>query len=85
MKKGIKLVSTITNLEYYFDRIEEFADNGESLEVHIDGLENAGIKAGKNLWERFSDFLPFSEVDRVKSGTILDIGERILKTMRFSN
>lgn len=63
MKKGIKLVSTITNLEYSFDRIEEFADNGESLEVHIDGLENAGIKTGKNLWERFSDFLPFSDID----------------------
>jgi hypothetical protein len=38
-----------------------------------------------NLPNGFYDFLPFSEVDRVKSGTILDIGERILKTMRFSN
>lgn len=63
MKKNIKLVSTITNREYPFERIEEFADNGESLEVQIDGLEKAKIKDGKFLWERFTDFLPFSKID----------------------
>jgi len=63
MKKNIKLVSTITNREYPFERIEEFADNGESLEVQIDGLEKAKIKDGKFLWERFIDFLPFSKID----------------------
>lgn len=63
MKNGVKLVSTLTNLEYPIERIEEFAENGESLEVHIDGLENAKIKAGKYLWERFTDFLPFSSID----------------------
>jgi threonine synthase len=63
MKKGIKLLSTLTGLEYSFDRIDEFAENGESLEVCIDGLENARIKPGKYLWERFSDFLPFSDID----------------------
>lgn len=63
MRKNIKLVSTITNREYPFERIEEFADNGESLEVQIDGLEKAKIKDGKFLWERFTDFLPFSKID----------------------
>ncbi len=63
MKSGVKLVSTLTNLEYSYERIEEFADNGESLEVYIDGLENAKIKTGKYLWERFADFLPFTSID----------------------
>ncbi|MEN6618822.1 MAG: threonine synthase [Rikenellaceae bacterium] len=63
MKSGIKLVSTLTNLGYPFERIEEFAENGESLEVHIDGIDYAKIKTGKFLWERFADFLPFSVID----------------------
>lgn len=63
MKNGVKLISTITNLEYPFSRIEEFADNGESLEVCIDGIEDAKVKSGKFLWERYSDFLPFSKLD----------------------
>ncbi|MFA5850882.1 MAG: threonine synthase [Bacteroidales bacterium] len=63
MKSGVKLVSTLTNLEYPIERIEEFAKNGESLEVHIDGLENAKINTGKYLWERFADFLPFTSID----------------------
>lgn len=61
--KSLKLISTITNLEYPFERIEEFADNGESLEVKIGGIEKAKIKKGKFLWERFDDFLPFSTMD----------------------
>jgi len=63
MKKNIKLISTITNKEYPFERIEEFADNGESLEVKINGIEKAEIKEGKNLWERYLDFLPFSKMN----------------------
>jgi len=63
MKKNIKLVSTISNQEYPFERIEEFAENGESLEVEIGNLEKAQIKKGKFLWERYSDFLPFSKID----------------------
>ncbi len=59
----MKLISTLTNLEYPFERIEEFADNGESLEVCIDGIEKAKIKSGKYLWQRFSEFLPFSKLN----------------------
>ena len=36
-----KLVSTLTGLEYPFERLEEFADNGEALEVAIAGIERA--------------------------------------------
>jgi len=63
MQNKAKLVSTLTHQEYPFERIEEFAENGESLEVKIGGIEKAKIKEGKNLWERFSDFLPFSNID----------------------
>ena len=41
-----KLISTITSLEYPF-------------EVNIGGIANAQVKEGKNIWERFQDFLPF--------------------------
>jgi len=61
--KNKKLVSTITNIEYPFERIEEFAENGESLEVRIDGIEKARVRKGKFLWERFADFMPFSKID----------------------
>jgi len=58
-----KLISTITNLEYQFDRLEEFADNGESLEVSLDTIKTAKIKEGKYIWQRFADFLPFASID----------------------
>jgi threonine synthase len=54
------LVSTISSKEYPFDKLEEFADNGESLEVKIEGLEKATVKEGASIWQRFADFLPFS-------------------------
>ena len=41
-----------------FERIEELADNGESLEAGIEGLASARVKPGRHLWERFADFLP---------------------------
>jgi threonine synthase len=49
MKSSPKLISTISGIEYPFERIEEFADNGESLEVFIPNLEKAKIKPGKYL------------------------------------
>lgn len=58
-----KLVSTQSGLEYPFDRLEEFADNGEALEVHLEGLEKAKVRPGRHLWERFADFLPFENMD----------------------
>jgi threonine synthase len=59
----MKLVSTITHQEYPFNRIEEFAENGESLEVKIEGIEKARIRTGKHIWQRFAEFLPFSGMD----------------------
>jgi threonine synthase len=53
-----RLQSTISGQVFPFERIEEFADNGESLEVGIDGLAGARVKPGRHLWERFADFLP---------------------------
>jgi threonine synthase len=63
LQPHIKLVSTLSNQDYPFDRIEEFADNGESLEVQFDGIEHAVIKPGLHIWERFADFMPFKKMD----------------------
>lgn len=54
------LISTRTGQKYPFDRLEEFAENGESLEVKIEGLDSAEIREGATIWERFADFFPFS-------------------------
>ncbi|MGL5626690.1 MAG: threonine synthase [Candidatus Rhabdochlamydia sp.] len=53
------LISTISGKKYPFDKLEEFSENGESLEVKIDGLDRARLKEGLTVWERFADFLPF--------------------------
>ena len=53
------LRSTRTGLEYPFGRLEEFADNGESLEVVLPGIESARPGPGSRIWERFSAFMPF--------------------------
>ena len=58
-----KLVSTLTGREYPFERLEEFADNGEALEVAIAGIERARPRPGHHLWERFAEFLPFKAMD----------------------
>ena len=58
-----KLVSTITGTEYPFERLEEFADNGEALEVALAGIERARPRSGRHLWERFAEFLPFPAMD----------------------
>ncbi len=53
------LISTLSGEKYPFERLEEFAENGESLEVKIEGLGRASPKNGSTIWERFRDFLPF--------------------------
>jgi threonine synthase len=58
-----RLVSTITGLEYPFERLEECADNGEALEVALEGIERARPRPGRHLWERFAEFLPFRAMD----------------------
>jgi threonine synthase len=64
-----KLVSTITGHEYPFERLEEFADNGEALEVALTGIERARPRPGAHLWERFAEFLPFEAMpDSVSLG-----------------
>jgi threonine synthase len=63
LKKGLSLISTLSNISYPFQRIEEFAENGESLEVLLPELEKATIQKGSTLWKRFDNFLPFSNID----------------------
>jgi threonine synthase len=62
--KEVKLMSTLSGEEYSFNRIQEFAENGESLEVNIPNISNARIKTGNNLWERYAEFLPFSKMSK---------------------
>jgi threonine synthase len=62
-----KLVSTVTSREYPFERLAEFADNGEALEVAMAGLERARPRPGSYLWERFAEFLPFKAMDAAVS------------------
>ena len=53
-----RLQSTISGQIFPFERIEEFAGNGESLEVGVEGLASARVKPGRHLRERFADALP---------------------------
>ena len=62
-----KLVSTIIGREYPFERLEEFADNGEALEVALAGIERARPRPGRHLWQRFAEFLPFKAMDAAAS------------------
>jgi threonine synthase len=57
------LISTISKKKYPFERLEEFAENGESLEVKIEDLGSATCKEGPTIWHRFKDFLPFDDFD----------------------
>lgn len=61
MEQAVHLRSTLTGIEYPFDRLEEFADNGESLEVSMPGIGNARIRSGARVWDRFAEFMPFRE------------------------
>lgn len=58
-----KLRSTLSHAEYPFERIEEYSENGEPLEVSIPGLPDAKVRNGKHIWQRFADFMPFSCMD----------------------
>lgn len=66
------LISTITGKKYPFERLEEFAENGESLEVKIEGLGSATVRQGSTIWQRFAEFLPF---DKYSSDVSLGEGE----------
>jgi threonine synthase len=59
MTPAVHLRSTLTGIEYPFDRIEEFADNGESLEVSMPGIEAARVRPGASIRDRFAEFMPF--------------------------
>jgi threonine synthase len=77
-----KLVSTISGAEYPFERLEEFADNGEALEVSLAGIEQARPRPGRHLWERFAEFLPFQAMDPAASlgegnTPLVDAGARL--------
>jgi threonine synthase len=60
--KTLSLVSTLTGIRYPFNRIEEFAANGEALEVEIPDIASAKIQPGSQLWQRFAAFLPFNDL-----------------------
>ncbi len=59
VERAVHLRSTLSGTEYPFDRLEEFADNGESLEVSIPGIDKARARPGALIWERFAEFMPF--------------------------
>jgi threonine synthase len=61
MKK--KLISTISGEEYPFDQLEEFAENGESLEVKMENISKAKVRKGDHLFKRYGEFLPFNNLD----------------------
>ena len=63
-----RLLSTISGQVFPFERIEEFAGNGESLEVAVDRLAGARVRQGRRLWERFVDFLPVDIDDEISLG-----------------
>lgn len=54
------LISTLSGHEYPFDSLQEFAENGESLEVRIDSIPQAKLRTGPTIWERFANFFPFA-------------------------
>ncbi|MDD8040034.1 MAG: threonine synthase [Thermotogota bacterium] len=59
---GRRLISTISHQPYPFSRIEEYAENGEALEVQLDGLDRARIDEVKTgVLNRFSAFIPFEK------------------------
>jgi threonine synthase len=62
-EKSLFLISTLTGKKFSFDHIPESTDNGESLEVFIPEIQDAKIKEGNHIWQRFSDFFPFPEMD----------------------
>jgi len=60
--KSAFLRSTLTGIEYPFARVEEFAENGESLEAAMPGVERARVRPGARVWERFVEFMPFEGI-----------------------
>lgn len=58
-----KLISTQSKKIFPFEQLDEFTEQGESLEVRIQQIEKAKIRTGKELWDRFIEFLPFSKID----------------------
>jgi len=71
------LISTLSGITYPYERLQEFAENGESLEVVIPDVEHARpmslqgagaqgvaaatMMAGVDIWQRYADFLPFQK------------------------
>ena len=53
----------MTGAEYPFERLEEFAGNGESLEVRMPENPFPRLRSGRHLAERFREFLPFRSPD----------------------
>jgi len=57
-----RLISTISQQPYPFSRIEEYADNGEALEVQFEGVEHAKIRTEQaGVLKRYANFIPFND------------------------
>ncbi len=67
MKEGVKLITTLSNRVFPVEIKDEFSPDGESLEVFIPNVKKAIIREGSTICERFSDFLPFSFMDKTVS------------------
>jgi threonine synthase len=67
MHRNGTLCSTLSNTIYPLDRLKEFSDTDESLEVRLPTIHESKIKTGKFIWQRFADFLPFTELDETLS------------------
>ena len=57
-----RLISTISQQPFPFSRIEEYADNGEALEVQLEGVEHAKIRTEQaGVLKRYANFIPFND------------------------
>lgn len=63
IKRNVFLKSTLSKDEYKINRLKEWSENKEPLEVEIRDIESARINKGKYIWERFIDFLPFKNIN----------------------
>jgi len=63
LKENVLLKSTLSKKEYSINRLKEWSENKEPLEVEIGGIAGASINNGDYIWDRFIDFLPFENIN----------------------
>lgn len=90
IKKDVYLKSTLSKNEYPINRLKEWSENKEPLEVEIRDIERANINKGKYIWERFIDFLPFKNINSNYSlgegnTSVVKGGEKLKKYCDLNN